>query len=157
MSAALSAFLGAVGATDAGSRTWGRMKQLEETEKRLKLSATVTESLGALETHVFQRRAAYARGGIPAAAAASGVRAGVGSAFDVLIEQARNDASEAGQIKTSRLLQAYGLREEARMADHQHKMLSRQIHLDMFGGFMKGASGGGGFGGDGAGAGGGSS
>lgn len=150
----LAAVLGTVGAVDAGSRTWGRMKQLEEYEKNLKLKATVTDRLGDLETHVFMRKAAEMRGGIPAAAAASGVRVGAGSAFEVLVEQARNDASEAGQIKTARLLQAYGIREEARLVDHQHKMLSRQIHLDMFGGFMKGASAGGGFGGGGGGGGG---
>lgn len=149
MSAALSAFLGTVGAVDAGSRTWGRVKQLEETEKYLKLQATVTDRLGALEVHVFKRKAEEMRGSIPAGAARAGVRADSGSAFEVLVEQARNDTSEANQLKTARLLQSYGLREQARMVAHQHKMLSRQIHLDMFGGFMKGASAGGGFSGGG--------
>ena len=140
MAGAAMAVLAAYGAYTGYLDNKNQQNQLALQQKNLHAQEKITKELGVFEFGIFMRRAEFLRGAIPAAAAGAGVRADSGSAFEVLMEQARNDASEGLQIQQARTLQAYGLGQQRQQAKFQQKVTKRQLPLDIIGGAMQGAS-----------------
>lgn len=129
---ALAGFGGFMGAVQNRSKYQALVQQ----EQNLRQQARITKELGQFELYLFQRRAENERGAIPAVAAFSGFRTFEGSAFEVLMEQAREDATTAVQMRTARGLQAHGFETQARQARFAQTMLDRQLPLDMIGGAL---------------------
>lgn len=120
--------------------TVGKRRLLGATAAALELQARLAAQAGQLEIKIFRRAAQFRRGGIVAAAAASGVRVGSGSAFDVLLEQARNDGTQILQMKNARAMQIWDLRARAKIARFQRSALLKQMPLTIAGQLFTGGA-----------------
>jgi hypothetical protein len=128
------------GIGSAFQRGQNRIAELQQQEALLNQQATFARQIGQLEIAIFDDRAKFLRGRIPAAAAKSGVRAFEGSAFEALLAQARTDAAERAQVQTGRELEALGFQQQAGAAGFSKKIARRQLPLDIIGsGFSFGA------------------
>ena len=138
--ALVMAALASLGVASKLGQGLGRINQLELQADNLKKQQDITERLGQVELGIFWRRAETMRGAIPASAAFAGVRVNTGSAFEALVEQARNDATEAMQIDNAYKTQIYGLQQQRQQAKFGRKMAIRQLPFDLVGGGLSGAA-----------------
>jgi hypothetical protein len=134
--------LGALGLAKGLIDTRATLNRLEEQEDNALQQARITRRLGKMELRLFNRQAEANRGRIPAAAAFAGVDVNAGSALDVLMEQARNDATAAHQIRVSRELQAFGFEQQADSFSRERDAKKIQRPFDIIGNALGGFAGG---------------
>jgi hypothetical protein len=134
--------LGALGLAKGLIDTRATLRRLEELEDNAHQQERITRKLGKREVAIFERKAEADRGRIPAAAAFAGVDVNAGSALDVLMEQARNDATASHQIRVSRELQAFGFASQADSFSRERDAKKIQRPFDIIGNALGGFAGG---------------